>query len=301
MEELDVEVGRVFLLSEGDSDATVAFRGDDIPVLDLAGYDWKQADVAILASRAGSAQRLAEELAHAGRPVLGVGLVEGVGVSPLLQLHSGPAIAVSRVAALLAGKAGLAALHASLSLPVSHLGKAAIEELSEQARALFALESIEAEVLPPRIAFNLIPQVADTREGASSRFERAVEVSVRSLLSRQDLPVSALACWVPVFYGYAAVLHLVTETALDLGSLRTLLARPDGITVMDEPLPGGVPTPATDALDSEDVFVGRVRVNETDARHCSLWLVFDGLRLEAAQIVAGLENLIEKNQKSVLT
>jgi aspartate-semialdehyde dehydrogenase len=301
LEEREIETGRLFPLAEDQPDASITYRGEEIPLLDAAGFDWKSADLAILASRGSGARRHVDVAAKAGLPVLGVDDPAWQGRHPDLPFASGPAVAVSRIAALLARQAGLAAIHASLNLPMSQFGKAGIEELSNQARALFSLEPVEADVLPPRIAFNLVPQAAESRQLAASQYERGIEASVRHLLDRETLPVLAFACWVPVFYGHSAVLHVTTETDLDIDALRSLFGQAAGVTLMDEPLPGGVPTPATDALDSEDIFVGRVRVNAGDVRQLSLWLVFDGLRLEAAQIAASLENLIEKNQKSVLT
>jgi aspartate-semialdehyde dehydrogenase len=188
-----------------------------------------------------------------------------------------------------------------INLPVSHLGQAGIEELSSQTRALFAMESPEAGVLPPRIAFNLVPLVSETCLSGASRYERMVEVDLLSLLSRPSPTVMVHAAWVPVFFGYSATLHAVCEEEVDLESLRGGFAAADGITLMDEPLPGGAPTPSTDAQDSDDIFTGRLRTSQDAQGHVGMWLVFDGLRLEATRMMDALENLIEKNRNSVLT
>jgi len=289
LEDRDLEVGEILPLGLEESDSMVSHRGRDLPVMDLAGFDWQLADVVIVASHAAAARRRAESASQAGKVVLDP-------ANP-----TGAAIALGRVLAAITREFGLTAAHVSLNLPVSHHGMAAIEELSGQTRALFALESTEPGLLPPRIAFNMIPDSVDSAGRGVSQFEQRVEVDVRALLDAPSLPVMLLACWVPVFYGYSASLHVVCERPLDPSLLRALLAGTRGITVMDEAIPGGVPTPATDAQDSVDVFVGRLRVGEQDARQASLWLVFDGLRLEAVRTVDALENLIETTQNSVLT
>jgi aspartate-semialdehyde dehydrogenase len=69
---------------------------------------------------------------------------------------------------------------------------------------------------------------------------------------------------------------------------------------METDLPAGMPTPATDAAESDDVFIGRIQAKATES-HLKLWLVFDPLRLEAAQIVAVVENWIDKPTNSMLT
>jgi len=290
LEERDLEIGQVVPLAFEDTDACVSFKGEDIPVLSADGFDWRAVDAVIVASVAAAAQRFAAAAAQAGRLVLAAG-----------DLPGGMAVAIGRVAGRVAAEAGVTSIHAGLNLPMSQFGQAGIEELSAQTRALFAMETPEPEVLPPRIAFNLVPHAAESRQAEASRLEVAVETSLRRLLGREGLPVIVFACWVPVFYGHSALLHVSTETGLESDRLRALLAATEGITVMDEPLPGGVPTPATDALDSDDVFVGRLRSDPRDTRQISVWMVFDGLRLEAEQIVEALENMIERNRKSVLT
>jgi hypothetical protein len=59
-----------------------------------------------------------------------------------------------------------------------------------------------------------------------------------------------------------------------------------------------VPTPATDAQDSDDVFVSGINLDDEVVR---FWLVFDPARLEAASILAKLENWIEIPANSMLT
>jgi len=289
LEERDLEVGEILPLGLEESDATLSYKGEDLPVMDLAGFDWQLADVVIVSSHAAAARRHAEAAMQAGKMVLGS------------AIPTGAAMALGRVLAAVAREFGLATAHVSLNLPVSHHGAAAIEELSGQTRALFALESTEPGLLPPRIAFNMIPDSVVSTGAGVSQFEQRVETDVRTMLGTPSLPVMVQACWVPVFYGYSTSLHVVCERPMDQSRLRGLMQGMKGVTVMDEALPGGVPTPATDAQDSEDVFVGRLRVSEADARQASLWLVFDGLRLEAVRAVDALENLIEKNQNSVLT
>jgi aspartate-semialdehyde dehydrogenase len=67
---------------------------------------------------------------------------------------------------------------------------------------------------------------------------------------------------------------------------------------MEAELPAGVPTPATDAQGSTAVFVSRIRVDDGLVR---LWLVFDPIQMEAARLVAGVENWIDKPANSMLT
>lgn len=287
LEDRDLEVGEILPLALAESDASLSFRGEDLPLIDADGFDWASVDLVLVASQAPAVLRQIDAIAKAGKAVLGP------------DLPAGAAVALARVLAAVARETGLTSAHASLNLPVSEHGLAAVEELSAQTRALFAMESPEPGVLPPRIAFNIVPDPAGPN--GVSPVEERIESGLLALLGKPDMPVMVQVCWVPVFFGSSAVLHLTAEHPQDLSRLRKCLGGMHGVTVMDEAIPAGLPTPATDAQESTDVFVGRLRVSGADTRQASLWLVFDGLRLEAAQIADRLENLIEKNQNSVLT
>jgi aspartate-semialdehyde dehydrogenase len=102
----------------------------------------------------------------------------------------------------------------------------------------------------------------------------------------------------PLFFGAAMALHVRTEKSLDIEMLRNAFKHQDGITLMEAVIPASLPTPATDAQGSQDVFVGRIRV---DGDACRLWLVFDPITLEAAQMAACVENWIDKPVTSMLT
>jgi aspartate-semialdehyde dehydrogenase len=58
----------------------------------------------------------------------------------------------------------------------------------------------------------------------------------------------------PLFFGAAMALHVRTAQALDIEALRNALRHQDGITLMEDEHPAAMPTPATDALGSQDVF-----------------------------------------------
>jgi aspartate-semialdehyde dehydrogenase len=68
-----------------------------------------------------------------------------------------------------------------------------------------------------------------------------------------------------------------------------------GVVLMDEHLPGGYPTPVTDAAESSDAFVGRLRASGAgDSRSVQLWLVGDNVRTEAMNLAQIIERRVEK-------
>jgi len=290
--ERDIEVGEVYPLSLSESDGCVTVKGEELPLLDVAEFDWRQADLLIDAVRSPAARRLAAAAAAAGCRVIGLG--DGGDAGGRTAVAGGLSVAVHRALAPIQRIAALESVALTAMLPVAMAGEAGVAELAAQTRALFAMESPEPEAFPLQIAFNLVPQVGAPLADGSVPFESSVAAELKTLLGHPDLSVSVLAIWAPLFYGTGVAVHAVTGGEVDLAALRRALAGPDGVTLMDVVLPGGVPTPATDALDSDTVFVGRLQRSVDSPRRFSMWLVADMTRLEATSVVDYLENLIEK-------
>lgn len=288
LEEREVPVGRLHALTLDEAGASASYRGEELSCypVDESGLarHLAQTQALLVTSRAPAAQRLLQA-ARQQIPTL-----------PILgpdQIAPAPALAVGRVLRCLAAQVKPVAVEAFVALPVALAGKAGVDELADQSRRLFNMESPEPEVFPLQVAFNLMPLAAG---GRHQGYEAQLAEATRSLC--QDIPVGYSVVLAPLFFGAAISLHVFTENAVDISALRSALAHQEGVTLMETDLPGGMPTPATDAADSDDVFVGRIQAEGNRVR---FWLVLDPMRLEAAQMVSVVENWIEKPANSMLT
>ena len=295
--ERGLEVETLHALALEDSEQTVAYGDSEIPVDEVKGFDWHQADILIVATHDTRARRHIESAVNQGCTALA--FVSGVDVSDgrFHRLYSGISQAASRILAPVAHKFGLASADLFALLPVSLRGQAGVNELINQTRGVFTLDEVEPEVFPLRIAFNMVPQVGVPDNTGKTDIEELWLSDIRARLQSPELPMMMTASWSPLIYGATMAIHGFTSSAMNRGELLSAFSEASGVTVMDEAVPGGVPTPATDALDSEGLFVGRVRAHADSGEHFALWVVCDVLRLEAAQIVDQLENLIEKKAK----
>jgi aspartate-semialdehyde dehydrogenase len=285
LDEREIPVGRLYPLTLRDSDANVAFRGQDWPCEQAAEFDYSRVDALLVTSHSPAASRLSREM-RARRPTMPVLTLD--------DIDPAPAVAVSRVLKTLAALGdGLASVNAFVALPAAIAGQDGVEELANQSRGLFNMESAEPEVFPLQIAFNLVPHGA---VGDAPSYESLLADATARLTGGAEAAYSVV--WAPIFFGSAIALHARTETSLDIRALRGALAHRDGITLMEAELPAATPTPATDAQGSEAVFVSRIRV---DGKLARLWLVFDPIQMEAAQMVAAVENWIDKPANSMLT
>jgi aspartate-semialdehyde dehydrogenase len=165
---------------------------------------------------------------------------------------------------------------------VSGSGKEGIEELAHQTAKLLNARPVETKVYPKQIAFNLLPQVDVLLENGYTKEEMKIVWETRKVLALPDMQVNPTAVRVPVFFGHSEVLHIETEKHLSAAGASEVLRSTPGVIVMDERGEDGYPTPVTDAVASESVYVGRIREDISHPTGLNLWVVADNVRRGAA-------------------
>jgi aspartate-semialdehyde dehydrogenase len=193
--------------------------------------------------------------------------------------------------------AGIERLVVSTYQAVSGTGKAAIDELRSQARAVVGGNDIPApEIYPHQIAFNALPQAGSFAAGDDhTDEERKLVNETRKILGDAEIKVSATCIRVPVETGHSEAVNVETREPLDPEQARELLAAAPGVTVVDNPAAGRYPM-AIDAAGKDDVFVGRIRRDAGNDRALDMWVVSDNLRKGAATNAVQLaELLIERD------
>lgn len=292
LQECDAPLRSVVPVTLGEAEGCASHLDGQPPLQTPETVDWDGIDLVVITAHGAAAARLAGQLLDQGKAVVALAGVVGTHAGRLHEVPDGPATALWRVLGPLAAHAGLASVNGLVGIPVSVRGRTGIDELVNQTRGLFAMQPAEPEAFPVQIAFNLLPQVGAIGGDGSSAQESALGRALHAALGER-LAVQITAVWLPTFYGAVADLHVQTDRPVSAPDIRDWLGKVPGLTVMDDPLPGGAPTPATDAVDSTDVFVGRIRVAEGDATRISLWLTYDAPRLEAAQLLEGVEKTFE--------
>ena len=176
---------------------------------------------------------------------------------------------------------------------VSGTGQKAIEELAEQAHAiLHGSEPPAPKVYAHQIAFNVLPHVENFKDGDDyTTEERKVMAETRKILGVPDLRVSATCVRVPVFVSHSESINLTTREDLSPDACRELLAGAPGVQVKDDPASASYPL-AVDVAGQDDVFVGRIRRDDSAERTLNLWVVGDNLRKGAATNAVQLAELL---------
>lgn len=189
-------------------------------------------------------------------------------------------------------EAGIERLVISTYQAVSGTGKAAVDELLAQSRAVLGGGSPAAEVYPHQIAFNALPQAGSFPAGDDhTDEERKLIDETRKILGDQAIRVSATCVRVPVVTGHSEAVNVQTREPLSPGRARELLAAAPGVTVVDEPAAGRYPM-AIEAAGSDEVFVGRIRRDPGNERALDLWIVADNLRKGAATNTVQIAELL---------
>jgi len=192
-------------------------------------------------------------------------------------------------------EAGIERLVISTYQAVSGTGKAAIDGLLSEARAVLDDQGASAGVYPHQIAFNALPQAGSFPDGDDhTDEERKLINETRKILGDPSIRVSATCVRVPVVTGHSEAVNVETREPLSPERARELLGSAPGVTVLDDPAAGSYPM-AIDAAGKDDVFVGRIRRDPGNESALDLWVVSDNLRKGAAtNAVQVAELLIER-------
>ncbi|HKO27829.1 MAG TPA: aspartate-semialdehyde dehydrogenase [Solirubrobacteraceae bacterium] len=269
---------------------------------DLRGFD-----IALFSAGAGTSREWAPRFVEAGATVVdnssawrrdeSIPLVVSEVNPHALERHRGlianPNCSTMQMLVALAPihrRAGIERLVVSTYQSVSGTGKKAVDELDAQSRAdLDRATAPPPSVYPEPIAFNVIGAAGNFADGDDhTDEERKMMFETRKILEDESIGIAVTCVRVPVRIGHSEAVNIQTREPLSAEDARSLLEDAPGVVVED------VPTPLR-AAGRDEVFVGRIRRDESHPRALSLWIVSDNLRKGAAtNAVQIAEVLIER-------
>jgi aspartate-semialdehyde dehydrogenase len=139
---------------------------------------------------------------------------------------------------------------------------------------------------------NCIPQCDVFIDNGYTKEEMKLTNETKKILD-PGINVTATAVRVPVVGGHSEAVNIEFERDFELSEVRRLLHEQDGITLKDDPTTNTYPMPKY-AEGKNDVFVGRIRRDESQANSLNLWIVADNLRKGAATNAVQIANLLIK-------
>ena len=163
---------------------------------------------------------------------------------------------------------------------VSGAGKDAMDELYNQTKAKFVFENLNPTVFPEQIAFNLFPHIGDFRNDGYSDEEYKIEEELKKIIGNHVNP-TVTCVRVPVFVSHSMSVNIEFEKDIDAGIAEEILEESDGITVYNIENEMKYATPV-DAVENDEVFVSRIRNDNSRKNALNLWICCDNLRKGAA-------------------
>lgn len=178
---------------------------------------------------------------------------------------------------------------------VSGTGLKAIDELLTQTRAILNnSREIQRRVYPHQIAFNCLPHIDSFLDNGYTKEEMKMVNETRKIMEDPTIQVTATTVRVPVLHSHSESVNIETERKLTAREVREILSRAPGVVVVDNPAMSEYPL-AIHAAGRDEIFVGRIREDESIPNGINMWIVSDNVRKGAAlNAVQIAEILIEK-------
>lgn len=156
------------------------------------------------------------------------------------------------------------------------------------------INGVAPKKFPRPIAYNMLPHIDVFMEDGYTKEEWKMIVETRKILHDESLRVTATTVRVPVFYGHSESINVEFCKKCEKQDVVNALENFPGIVVMDDVKNNVYPTPL-DAENHDEVFVGRIRMDESVDSGANLWVVADNIRKGAATNAVQIVELLIKN------
>lgn len=169
---------------------------------------------------------------------------------------------------------------------VTGTGQKAVQQLLAERAGKTALG-----VYPHPIDMNLIPQIDLFVEDGITKEEQKMMQETRKIMGDESIRVSATCVRVPVMGGHSESVNIELERPFEIEEVRAALTAMPGLSLRDNPAAAEYPTPL-DCAGNDEVFVGRIRRDESQPNTLNCWIVADNLRKGAATNAVQIAELL---------
>ena len=307
LKERNFPVEKLYLYASARSAGrTVNFVGKDYTVIELKDENIKDdIDVALFSAGGDMSKEYASKFKAKGAIVVDnssawrmekdIPLVVPEANPEALDGHNGiianpncSTIQVMPVLKVLADKYGLKRVIYSTYQAVAGSGQKGIDDLEAN------LKGEPSKNYPHQIAFNLLPHIDSFLDNGYTKEEMKMVEETRKILGLPDLKVTATCVRVPVKMGHAVSVNVELEKSFDLKDVFKAFEEKEGVVVKDDVAKNVYPMPI-EAEDTDEVYVGRIRRDESVENGLNLWVVADNIRKGAAtNTIQIAETLIKK-------
>lgn len=306
LEERNFPVGALNLYaSERSTGKKLTYRGEDYVVQSIAQLLENPPDIALFSAGSELSLKIAKDLTDRGSYV--------IDNSSAWRMHEGIPLVVPEVNGDLLRKSDHLIANPNCStiqlvmvlkvihdqFPIKRVVVSTYQSVSGSGTK--AIEQLEAEgngteplkFYPYRIDSNCIPHCDVFLENDYTKEEMKLVRETRKIMGISNLPLTATAVRVPVVGGHSESVNIEFEREYDLEEIRRSLSGTAGIQLVDEPKNEKYPMPFY-VQHLDDVFVGRIRKDESVPHGLNMWIVADNIRKGAATNAVQIAEIITK-------
>lgn len=172
---------------------------------------------------------------------------------------------------------------------VTGTGKAAVDQMMNERAGVDGPMAYRY-----KIDLNLIPQIDVFTSNGYTKEEMKMVHETKKIMGDDSILVSPTCVRVPVMGGHSESCNIEFEKSPDLAKIKEALSAFAGVVVLDNPELFEYPMPLIHAQDSDEVFVGRIRMDESIPNAINCWIVSDNLRKGAATNAVQIAELLVK-------
>lgn len=272
----------------------VSFKGKEYSVVDADTAIGMKPSVAIFSAGGGTSLELAPKFAEAGIRVVDNSSAWRMDPTKKLMVPEVNAHVLTAEDYIIANPncstiqmvVALQPLHAAYKVKrvvvstyqsVTGTGKKAVDQLmAERAGAQDV-----PKVYPHTIDLNVLPHIDVFLDNGYTKEEMKMVKETNKIMGDDTIRVTATTVRIPVMGGHSESVNVEFERDYDLAAVKDLLSKAPGVVVQDDVANNVYPMPLT-AHNRNEVFVGRLRRDESQANTLNMWIVADNLRKGAA-------------------
>lgn len=308
LEERNFPISELLLVaSEKSIGSELSFNGKTVKVIGLEEALSRKPEIAIFSAGGSTSLEWAPKFAEAGTTVIDNSSAWRMDLSKKLVVPEINASLLTADDKIIANPncstiqlvMALAPLHKKYKMKrvivstyqsVSGTGVKAVNQLENE------IKGVKSEMAYPYpIHKNALPHCDDFEANGYTKEEMKLAREPQKILDDRTFSISATAVRIPTAGGHSESVNVEFENEFVLNDIRRILHETPGITVQDNPDTNTYPMPIY-ANGKDDVFVGRIRRDETQENTLNMWIVSDNLRKGAAtNAIQIAEYLVENN------
>ncbi|WP_226391257.1 aspartate-semialdehyde dehydrogenase [Penaeicola halotolerans] len=283
----------LLVASERSAGKKMTFNGQEYTVISMADAVNQKPDIAIFSAGGGTSLEWAPKFAEVGTIVVDNSSAWRMDPSKKLvvpeinakSLRIDDRIIANPNCSTIQMVLVLAPLHAKYQIKrvvvstyqsVTGTGKAAVDQMMDERAGIDG-----PKVYPHKIDLNVLPHIDVFMDNGYTKEEMKMVNETKKILGDDSVKVTATTVRIPTMGGHSESVNIEFAKEFDLEEVKQILANTPGVVLQDDPKNNVYPMPLT-AHGKDEVFVGRIRRDETQERSINMWIVADNLRKGAA-------------------